>query len=229
MCACVERNLARGATLIIKLKEVDSYYINLDKDLEKKESILSFAKYYGLKDPVRVPAIKADPYQLGLAASNKNALLLGIKQKKPFLVLEDDAYPLINIPEEIVLPDNADAVYLGCNTWGVPQNHILGDPATENGAQFFKIPENNKVFKVKNILSSHAILYINPAFAIEAVKSLQKISLNHQEHLDIQFYKDGLFEKFNVYVTGPIFYQHDIRKISAIECTRDVILSDFAI
>lgn len=223
------QEVGKESKMIIKLKEIQSYYINLDEDLHKKESIINFTKYYNMVEPIRIPAIRSSLYQVGLAESYKNALILGVQTKKPFLVLEDDSYPVKNIPEEIMLPDDADAIYLGCNTWGVPQNHKMGEDATENGARFSLVPGYENIFRVRNTLSSHAILYINPVLAATAAASLNKIGIDYPEHLDMQLYKDGIFEKFNVYVTGPIFYQHDIRNVYATHSTRDISLRDFII
>jgi hypothetical protein len=117
----------------------------------------------------------------------------------PVLCLEDDCGLTENYNDELDVPDDADAVYLGTSVWGVTN----GQTAWRN----FSITKyNDKFYKIEGMCSAHAVLFLNNNF----LGHLNKIGESYNMESTVPF--DYLFcqeqKKFNVYgVAKPMFYQ----------------------
>lgn len=136
-------------------------------------------------------------------ALGKFLIFYKISENEPFLFLEDDCVITKNFQNEILIPDDADAVYLGISEWGMKNNEgKLGN---------FDIQPvlNYNLYKISGMMSTHAILYISERY-INAIKNFFK-----------QFKFDGacdylitsLHKNYNIYtVPDPFFYQAGIHK-----------------
>jgi len=80
------------------------------------------------------------------------------KYKPPFLLLEDDIEFTDFFIDEINIPDTTDAFYLGLSSRGSHQynNYDVGSSKFKNYSE--------TLLKIENMLSAHAILYINPNY-----------------------------------------------------------------
>jgi hypothetical protein len=209
----------------INLKNIPIYFINLDSDINRKESFLSWTSKLNFKDPTRVPAIKSDEYFIGLAEAQYNAIRLGIESGVPFIIMEDDATP--NYEDEnyvIEIPDDTDAVYLGASMYGVDK---LDPTAASYGAEFIKTNIKN-LYKAKNTLTAHAILYLTNQYAKAALKELNLCFTEYKRHCDLAF-AENLLPKHNVYFIKPFFYQNDVNKPSVTKNTKNINPNNFLI
>lgn len=113
----------------------------------------------------------------------------------PILILEDDL-GYIGM-DDIEIPDDADALYLGLSKSG-------GHP-TENrdlGSSVFS-PYSDKLVRVGNMLTTHAILYISPRYKEAVINILKSNTSHYNDVLISRIQKD-----YNVYaLKKPIFYQ----------------------
>ena len=190
----------------MKLNEIKTYYINLDKDEEKRESMenmLSTLKF----NYERFPAIEEN---WGCEKSHHKLLSEGLKA--PFIVLEDDC-ALKNEVIELGFPDHIDFMYLGVSNFGYYNgniSHVLREEATE------------EVSRVYNMLSTHAMLYLSDDYA-NIVKNLAfYCGYKVQQHFDKSIAEVAKY--YEVYaLNNPMFYQdnynkhhtyHDLRKYS---------------
>ena len=139
------------------------------------------------------------------------AVLKGINSRKPFLVLEDDVsidaekLDFLKLENEFQkMNPKCDTLYIGLSSWGERKGSPDNKIELEKGAVFEDI-DNPYFVKLHSMYSAHAILYINPAYAIETTKlCIMAISLNKPH--DIYLYK--LFKKYNVLgIRSPWFYQ----------------------
>ena len=103
----------------LDLREIPAVYINLDRDVEKKEKIESSLKELGFKNIIRLSGVEHDIGKVGCAISHALAME---EVEPPFIVFEDDCVPL-NFEPIIDIPDDADAVYLGISSWGRMNSH----------------------------------------------------------------------------------------------------------
>jgi hypothetical protein len=116
---------------------------------------------------------------------------------EPVLILEDDVAYTNNCM--IDLPEDADAFYLGLS-------ECAGHPTLETnlGISQFEYFSPFTV-RVKNMLSAHAVLYIDRRYKEAIIKALEKcLLLNYTNDVSIS----RVQPLFNVYAgTVPMFYQ----------------------
>jgi hypothetical protein len=211
--------------MMIKLSELHSFYINMEKDVSRRHSFLKWNKALDFKNVKRIVGIAKTPYYVGLSHAFKNAIEAGLQRNHPFIIFEDDATPTENFINYVEVPDDADAVYLGVSPWGV-SSHNNKTFIKENGAFFLKVDNIKNVFRVKNTLSAHAVLHITKRYSLAMQKVFEE-SIEQQSHSDVQAYKYGIFEKYKVYAIGPLFYQHDKNKPSVLEGTKNINIENF--
>lgn len=190
----------------INLLDIPVFYINMAKDKDKKAHIEKQLSNAGFKNITRIPAIEDKSNgRVGLSKSQLKALS---QIPAPFIVLEDDADPN-SFRAVIEVPDDADAVYLGNSQWGFQNGH----------AGFYlkykKVDGNSEVVRIYNMLSSHAILYLNQEYVDICKRTTRYCAEVYPMPMDVPFAMIQRF--FNVYaVNNPIFIQKDYaNKMSA--------------
>lgn len=98
----------------LELKKVPVYYINLQKDTNRNQRMISMLDKFGFEQYTRIEAVEHQNPLVGCSASHHFILE---NFKPPFIVLEDDCV-LKTEYNQINLPDDADALYLGVSSWG---------------------------------------------------------------------------------------------------------------
>jgi hypothetical protein len=191
----------------IDLRNTKTYYINMDKHVDRNKDMVKLGEDLRIKDYSRLSGTEIVGHpKAGCATSHLEILNL---MSEPTLILEDDCViasgnMLINVP------DDADAVYIGLSEWG-----YLDSVSKRNNFKH----ERNKVFKhvhkINGMLATHAILYISPEY-VEMSRRVAKWSAANDEHIDQGF---ALIQKyFNVYALSvPTFYQHSNTKATNIK------------
>lgn len=186
--------------MIINLKTTPVIYINLERDYEKNERMQKLTEDYGFDDVTRFNAyLNLNNGPLGCTTSHMR-LLETIPT--PTIVLEDDCFVRRNV-EYIEVPDDADAVYLGLSAWGMKNdNSGLWNHSYEKT----DIPN---VFKINNMLATHAILYLTDDFRNACLRVAQWSYKNKAEGITkIDCGYADIMKYYSVYALGdPIFYQ----------------------
>ena len=181
----------------IYLPDIQTYYINLAKDVEKSENLERLLAELNFKSVSRFPGIEESPKRVGVAKSH-NALLKKLSnEKKPFIVFEDDIN-INNFEPTIEVPLDADAFYLGNSAYGlysgVGQRQICIDHYEKD------------VFRVYNMLAAHAILYLNTdyvKFLARATNFNVAIKTNQDKA------RAETMKYWNIYANAsPAFYQN---------------------
>ncbi len=123
--------------------------------------------------------------------------------KPPFLILEDDCEITNSYFPMLVIPDDADIVYLGVSMFGVVEpleNHaFIGAVLTSE--------YNDQLLRIHNMTSTHAVLYVSERALRLAITSIQncieKALIPHdvglaniQNDLNVYAYKAPLFYQF---------------------------------
>ena len=178
----------------LELKDIPAIYINLEKDVDKNESMKTMLNDCGFKNIIRVDAeYTPDNPLAGCSLSHYNALH---EIDPPFIVFEDDC-KVKNFSSSINIPDDADAVYLGISSWGRMNSHSGPFVQCEN--------LRGGLLRIYNMLSAHCVLYLDE----EYTSLCRRISYNSYEtaqHQDIGFAEIQRY--YNVYAFNePLFYQ----------------------
>ena len=207
----------------IKLNELNVLYVNMDKDVDRDKQVNRMFKNFGFTKVSRIPGISTpDWYFNGNNQSMLNAL--SRYDKEPIIIFEDDAFPY-KFVNEIDIPDDADAIWLGFSKWGVNFKDPELDPATDQGFKYEPVPEYPHLSKVFGCLTGHAILFISERFVNKAIDSI-KSELDQKER-KVNAYDlilGRLQPSYNVYTFNiPIFCQNDSGKPYMIDYTTAAI------
>lgn len=178
----------------INLLEIPVLYINLDKDVDKKNKIENFLTENKFETIIRIPGVEHPTgNRAGCSMAQHNALR---QIEPPFIIFEDDIE--LNYFDPIIeIPDDTDVFYLGISSWGRMNGH------SGPFVQYEKVDEN--ILRVYNMLGTHAILYLNK----EYVSVCKRISYHQyliEDYIDIGF--TDLQKYYNVYCFDkPMCYQ----------------------
>lgn len=184
----------------INLLDIPVGYINLERDKDRNVSVRIQLQTLGFQDVTRYPGEFNTNGPAGLAAAAARAL---DTISAPYLLLEDDV--VANEFKEILdIPDDADGIYLGTSNWALQGNkttHYLK----------YKKTEFPGIFKISNMLSAHAILYISDAFLQANLDACIRSQHPPFEPIDVQFARNQ--KSFNIYcVDVPFFVQKEFSK-----------------
>tara|TARA_B100002019_G_scaffold284632_1_gene292555 strand:+ start:3373 stop:4014 length:642 start_codon:yes stop_codon:yes gene_type:complete len=178
----------------LDLREIPIIYINLDRDIDKKEKIEKTLGELGFKNIIRSPGfLHSSGNRGGCSMAHHNALK---EIDPPFIIIEDDA-EIYDFDPEICFPDDADAVYLGISSWGRMNGH--SGPFVQ-----YDIIDDD-MLKVYNMLGTHAILYLSDEYVSVCTK-IAYHQFKTEGYIDVGF--TDVQKYYNVYsFDSPLFYQ----------------------
>lgn len=182
----------------IDIRNFPTFYINMDKHVERKEEMIKLGEEVGFKEYSRVKGVSLPKHPRAGCAKSHYSIFENMNQ--PTVILEDDC--VIKNPSYIIeLPDDADALYLGLSGWG-----FLNSQSKLNNIEYERHEKFQGVYRINGMLATHAILYLSPEY-IAMAKRVAKWSGDNDQHIDQGF---ALIQKyFNVYaLKRPVFYQH---------------------
>ena len=182
----------------ISLIDIPVFYINLDEQEEKRKTTETLLKQLGFKYVQRFSAIKHEAGRIiGCARSHYEILRT---QKPPFIILEDDCTLNKEFTNNLEIPDNADALYLGISHWGRYLNH--------SGPYVHTTKVNEDIVRVYNMLATHAILYLTESYVDICKRVAYHFGYEVENHLDIGFAE--IHKLYNVYALNePLFRQYE--------------------
>lgn len=180
----------------MKIKEIKTYYINIDKDEEKRDSMEKMLSSLGFTNYERFSGIESE-----FGCEKSHYKLLSQNPETPFIVLEDDCSLKTEVIE-MEIPDDIDMIYLGVSAFGYYNGNI-------STVAYKEISE--EVSRVYNMLSTHAMLYLSKRY-VKVVKHLA----NHCGNITSQVFDKAIAEiskYFEVYaLNDPFFYQNTYNK-----------------
>lgn len=181
----------------IDIRNIPVFYINMEKDVEKRIAMETMLEKHGFNNVIRIPGV-SDPekYYRGLAETECN--IFSQVDSYPFLVLEDDC--LINSLNFVFdLPDDADGAYLG-----VDKHPSI---VYKDFPRYYHVKDD--LYKVTNMVSSHAILYISKSMKEMFERICRYCAFTNPYHIDQYFASVQRF--FNIYAfNDPQFYQGNV-------------------
>jgi GR25 family glycosyltransferase involved in LPS biosynthesis len=191
--------------MIIDIPSVKTYYVNMDNKVERKQQTEKLLSGLNFTNYERYPAKTGQNAIEGCALSHID-ILRSNKSNTPFLILEDDVASGKGYTNSIEVPDDADAIYLGYSLWGYDPDRAKNFSKMDTPTTFKKV--TNNIYKISNMLSTHAIMYCSERYANAAADIMELIWNQQQWHCD---YACGLIQnEFNVYApANPYFFQYD--------------------
>jgi hypothetical protein len=186
----------------INILDIPVFYINMDQDVEKRNSLEKALSDKGFRSVTRIPGVGGLGKIDGITAAHIKTISYAIETVGvPFIILEDDVI-LNDIKYKLDFPEDSDAVYLGISTWGVYNGTGHKQISIE------KYDEN--FYRVYNMLSAHAIMFLNLDYAKMILRSYD-FFLSVSEPMDKA--NAELAKYFNVYgLEKPLFYQSGINQ-----------------
>ena len=161
----------------------------------RKEHMETLLKGLGFKTIIH---FKSESENYPKCLINATIDILTTYMNEPVLILEDDIE--FTGVRKIDIPENTDAIYLGLS--------IYGGHKTENmheGSSKFAPYSENQV-RVLNMLTTHAILYISPAYKQAVINILSSIKDNTNYYNDVLISR--IQSKFIILANKkPSFYQ----------------------
>ncbi len=189
--------------MIINLKNIDAYYINLEKDTDKRVSTEKTLDDIGFNSISRIDAVyNTEHKRFGIVESFINSLTIAKNNSKfPFAIFEDDVV-ISNSYTYFDVPENIDALYVGTSPWGSVPNETLG---IYNAISAKKVDVN--LYQIYNMLSAHGIIYFSKIYVDFLINSLGK-AMEYHCNQDIIRAQSQKF--FNIYaLNDPMVYQSD--------------------
>ena len=179
----------------LDLREIPFYYVNLNDAIERKEKTENHLKALGIKSINRIPAVR---HSNGFAVCARTVTdFLHQITEAPFVLIEDDI-EVKQWDRIIEVPDDADALYLGCAGWGRMNGH------SGPFVQWEQVDGN--LLRVYNMLSGHAIVYLSGEWVEMARRCCHHAGYVIESYYDVQIAEVQRF--FNIYaLDDPYFYQ----------------------
>ena len=179
------------------IRDIPIFWINLDRQPERRERMESFFKKNEFTNTTRVPGVVHDRGARGCGLAFMK-VFQEVAPTENFIILEDDCLPTEWYDPIIEIPEDTDAYYLGISAW-----------ARKNGQSgpLLEIAEAEKnTYRILNMLSGHAIYYKSKKYVDHCKKWCEDYDNETEDNFDI-----GIAERmssYNVYCsTTPIFYQ----------------------
>ena len=195
----------------IDIRNIRTRYINIKKDTQKAEQMVSLLDEHGFADYERFDALTSPPENLHTELNKEDAFygthMCGLshvklleetilKDGEPILILEDDV-EIENIEYEIAIPKNSDCIYFG--TSHGDGNYSAVNVGFSGGKNHF--------LKINQVFTTHAILHINPRYSSAACAITKFCALTGMP-FDSHGLAYQLQRHFNVYTPKkPFFYQ----------------------
>jgi GR25 family glycosyltransferase involved in LPS biosynthesis len=203
----------------INIKSLKTYVINLKEDEKRRISSKDALNKAGIYDIKFFPAEKYKPSRTGLAITFKKLFKEIENHDNPILICEDDILfnEDFNI-NEIDIPDNADALYIGISKYGRisfinPYVDSFGNSYLEQRNKTYnedlvvaRVDDN--LYRIYNMLTAHAIIMVNHKYT-KFLHDAIDIAILGGGHQDIV--RAVTMPFWNVYaLNNPIFYQSSI-------------------
>jgi GR25 family glycosyltransferase involved in LPS biosynthesis len=182
----------------IKLTGIPAYYINLDGEEERGNKTKNLLDSLGFHSIRRVPGFNHENYVIGCAMAHLNALKSLSQKNEPFIIFEDDV-EVTHFDHIIELPEDADSLYLGVSKMGIVNDFHHELLVVDH------VEEYDHLYRIYNMLSGHAILYLNMKHVQNVINQIE-FCLENQIPVDIGMAKQ--MPKSKVYALDkPMFIQ----------------------
>jgi len=203
--------------MIINIKEIPAIYICPDHNEKYNKRKLHIDQLLTKLKFKNIIHFKSSTEEYPCCLNNATIEIFS-KYKPPFLLLEDDIEVTRDIPDNFEIPDNTDAFYLGLSSGGGDKINNYDD-----GNCLYEYIDDN-LFKIKNMLASHAILYINSNYINYLRNELITIPTYYNDVVMSQ-----IQDKFNIYCNQESYFYQGFEypeKLNSNESATKIILNN---
>ena len=181
----------------INIRTLPTYYINLDIQEERRQSTEYTLNRLNFNSVTRVSGISYNDPKVGCARS-QHKVLSNSSILTTFLLMEDDCVYTGVEDFEYEVPDDADALFIGNSQWARFLNF--------SGPFLHCRKINDKIIQVYNMLSAHAVIYLNEEYRQVCSRISNYCGYNLFDHMDNGYAEVQKY--YNVYALNePIFKQ----------------------
>lgn len=186
----------------IDLRACQTLGVSLPDEAARRASLRALAERLGLSLSL-LDAVRCSPSWLGCGLSHI-AALRAWDGARPLLVLEDDVAAEAPFSPLLEVPADADAVYVGVSLFGLITDSRFGFGGL--GDALALEPAGPGLFRVHNMLSTHAILHLTPRWRAAALEVMIESATARGWAPDIGL--ATIQSDFRVYaLERPLFYQ----------------------
>jgi hypothetical protein len=188
----------------LDLRDIPVIYINLERDVLKRERLEALLSELGFKEVTRLDATglsgELNSKSIAISTSHKRALEIVQSYGTPAIILEDDCTRM-DFKPIIEVPFDAEAFYLGTS--------IAGLAVTDKAANTHLVGRNSitevepDLFRIRGMNSTHAILYLSKEYVDASIRVCEqgiRTGIPHDMHLN------HIHELFNVYCFKTPFF-----------------------
>lgn len=164
----IHQFLPQEVQLMIDMKQIPLYVITGQERLPHMLARFETKKL----TPIIVPSVPCQEKCEGCTKAHLNALNLAIEKNIfPCVIFEDDVVPTPDYKEVFKIP-KADAVYIGLSRHGMGGWNQMGIRGFIRNSMDANI-EGIQFYQIYNMLSAHAIIYVNKEYACKMAKAIE--------------------------------------------------------
>jgi len=181
----------------INIQNIPTYYINLNSQEERRQSIEYSLNRLNFTSVTRVSGVLHDDGKVGCARS-QHKVLSDSSIQTPFILMEDDCIFTGTKELEYEIPDDADALFIGNSQWARYLNF--------SGPFLHYKKIDDKIVQVYNMLAAHAVIYLNEEFRQVCSRISKYCGYQLLDHMDNGYAE--IQKYYNIYaLNNPIFKQ----------------------
>ncbi len=150
----------------------------------------------------------------GLNSLNKTNIAIFEQElngpQEPFIIIEDDCGFTGPVPDELEIPDDCDAFYLGLAKWVYPHSY-------ETLGRGYHIRENKPedvedigagLVRLKGFTSTHAVLYFSRSYMEEFIRRMKPLTLQQDNVISLDLVFATMQPQSKVYaLKNPLCFQ----------------------
>ena len=133
----------------INLNNTKKLFLTHNSEQRRTHMLSHFKDVFEVNAPIGISKFKSA--SLGFKSMLEEGL--NCVEFRPFIMLEDDTVSYREFPEYLNIPDDADLLYIGLSSWGLPAGAAVG---SNHSVEFLNV--SDEVIRVFNMLSTHGIM-----------------------------------------------------------------------
>ncbi len=199
--------------MIINLKKTKVYLVSPGTGKYSSRLITVFSRLVSLGFE-RIEFYRSVVDASGLNSLNKTNIAIFEQELKspeePFIIIEDDCGFTGPVPDELEIPDDCDAFYLGLAKWVYPHSY-------ETLGRGYHIRENKSedvedigagLVKLKGFTSTHAVLYFSRSYMEEFIRRMKPLTLRQDAIISLDLVFATMQPQSKVYaLKNPLCFQ----------------------
>ena len=184
----------------IDLRKIRCQCISMKKSTSRRENIARLMKRLEFDRWDFFDGVEDEDHVLGCAKSHISALTKH-DFREPLLLLEDDVDITPDYTNTFSVPDNTDALYLGYSWWAWDKERASMSKLDNETV----IEKEENYYRVSNMTSTHAILYLTKSYADSVVNAIENYLVDESgnRHCDVAIAK---MQKNHNVIAAPKHY-----------------------